>query len=52
MQSPHPTTERPETPDERTGLPGFRTWHRVYLLVAASFILWVVLLRLLTVLFA
>jgi len=52
MKSPNPTTARLERPDEPTGLPGVRTWRRVYFLVAASFILWVVLLRLLTVMFA
>jgi len=52
MKSPNPTTERPETNDEPTGLPGVRTWRRVYFLVAASFILWVILLRVLTVMFA
>ena len=51
MRSPNPTTERPATRDELTGLPGVRTWRRVYFWVAASFILWVVLLRLLTVMF-
>ena len=34
--------------DEATGLPGFRTWRGVYVLVLASFILWVVLLLVLT----
>jgi len=52
MKSPNPTTARLELPDEQTGLPAVRTWRRLYLLVTASFILWVVLLRLLTVIFA
>jgi len=30
--------------DEWTGLPVFKTWPGVYLLVFASFVLWVVLL--------
>jgi hypothetical protein len=35
--------------DEATGLPGFRTWRGVYVLVLASFVLWVVLLLALTI---
>jgi len=38
--------------DEQTGLPAVRTWPRVYLLVAASFVLWVVLLYVLGQMFA
>ena len=34
--------------NEGPGLPGFRTWRGVYLLVAASFALWVILLTALT----
>lgn len=34
--------------DELTGMPWFRTWRDVYVLVLASFILWVVLLLVLT----
>jgi hypothetical protein len=34
--------------DEATGLPGFRTWRGVYVLVLASFVLWVLLLLVLT----
>ena len=30
--------------DETTGLPGLRSWQRVYLLVVGSFLLWVGLL--------
>jgi hypothetical protein len=30
--------------DESTGLPGLRTWPLVYLVVFASFVIWVVLL--------
>jgi hypothetical protein len=29
---------------EETGLPGFPSWHGVYLVVLALFVLWVVLL--------
>ena len=32
---------------EATGLPGLKTWRAVYLVVLASFILWLVLLFLL-----
>jgi hypothetical protein len=35
--------------DEATGLPGFRSWRGVYVLVLASFVLWVVLLLVLTI---
>jgi len=52
MNRPNPTTARLERHDDQTGLPALRTWPRVYLLVAASFLLWVILLRALTVLFA
>jgi hypothetical protein len=38
--------------DNDTGLPGFRTWRAVYVFVLASFVLWVVLLLLLTRRFA
>jgi hypothetical protein len=38
--------------DEGTGLPGLRTWRRVYLVVAAIFILWVGLLAALTRMFS
>jgi hypothetical protein len=38
----------PAGEDETTGLPGFRTWRKVYILVLASFVLWVVLLLVLT----
>lgn len=36
---------------ENTGLPGLRTWRRVYLAVVAVFIVWVGLLALLTRMF-
>jgi hypothetical protein len=42
----------PEDPAETTGLPGLRTWRRVYLVVFAVFLLWVGLLTLLTELYA
>ena len=35
-----------------TGLPGFRTWRRVYLLVLATFALWVGLLMVLTLVYS
>jgi hypothetical protein len=34
--------------DESTGLPGFRTWPRVYAFVLVSFVVWVALLTLLS----
>lgn len=51
MNRTQPTTEahdgpgRPHPPgEEPTGLPGLPTWRGVYLVVAGSFGLWVVLL--------
>ena len=38
--------------DESTDLPGLRTWRRVYLVVAAIFIVWVGLLAALTKMFS
>jgi hypothetical protein len=38
--------------DERTGLPGLRTWRAVYLFAFGCFVLWVVLLLALTVLYS
>ena len=52
MTNPNPTTERQELLDQQTGLPAVPSWPRVYLLVAASFVVWVVLLRVLTVAFS
>ena len=52
MKSPNPTTATLETHDQQTGLPGLTTWPKVYWLVAASFILWVILLRVLTIMFS
>jgi hypothetical protein len=37
---------------EETGLPGLRTWRRVYLLVLGLFVLWVVLLVVLEKIFS
>jgi len=46
-------TESPRAPDDaETGLPGFRSWRRVYWFVFGSFVLWVALLALLTRLFS
>jgi len=52
MKSPNPTTARQETHDQQTGLPGLTIWPKVYWLVAASFVLWVVLLYVLSQMFA
>ncbi len=38
--------------DEYTGLPGLRTWRRVYLFVVIVFVAWVGLLTLLTRMFS
>jgi len=38
--------------DESTGLPGLRTWRRVYLAVVLVFVLWVGLLAALTRMFS
>jgi hypothetical protein len=40
-----------ETEDAVTGLPGLRTWRGVYYFVAGTFVLWVILLNLLTRMF-
>ncbi|MGA2016630.1 MAG: hypothetical protein ABSH26_06715 [Opitutaceae bacterium] len=41
----------PPPDDENTGLPGLRTWRRVYLAVVAVFVAWVGLLVALTRMF-
>jgi hypothetical protein len=41
-------TPEPEPNDEATGLPGLRSWRAVYLFVLGIFILWIVLLTVLT----
>jgi len=47
--APTPAAARGQTvADEPTGLPGLRTWRHVYLFVFGSFVLWVVLLLVLT----
>ena len=42
----------PVNPDELTGLPVLRTWRSVYIFVFGSFILWVLLLLVLTMSFS
>jgi len=42
----------PEPDDETTGLPGFRTWRRVYLLVLGTFVVVVIALTLFSRAFA
>ena len=45
----HPSMDEPPAPEtERTGLPWFRTWRGVYLFVLGCFVLYVVLLTVLT----
>ena len=49
----HPAaTEPPARESEETGLPFFRSWKSVYLLVLGSFTFWVVLLVALTKMFS
>ncbi len=53
---PEPPLEPKSAPpdasnDEVTGLPGLRTWKAVYLVVLASFVVWVGLLYTLGVIF-
>ena len=43
---------RESAEEARTGLPGLRTWHAVYLFVLGCFIVWVGLLTLLTRMFS
>jgi hypothetical protein len=43
---------KPLTEEEATGLPLFGTWRGVYLFVLSTFILWVLLLNLLTRMFS
>ncbi|HVW06733.1 MAG TPA: hypothetical protein VHB78_17135 [Vicinamibacterales bacterium] len=38
-----PSDGRPR-PDDDTGVPGVRTWTRVYVVVIGSFVLWIALL--------
>ena len=49
-----PTVERSEADNQSnaTGFPALRTWRTVYLLVLASFVLWVILLTILPRLFS
>jgi hypothetical protein len=43
---------KPAPDDETTGLPGLRTWGRVYLFVLVIFVAWVAFLAVLTRAFA
>ena len=45
-------TPEPEPKEDVTGLPGLRTWRGVYLFVVGIFILWIVLLTVLTGIFS
>jgi hypothetical protein len=49
MSNLHPAPADPG--DSDTGLPGLRTWPRVYLVVVGTFFLWLSLLTTLTVMF-
>lgn len=46
-----PSKPAGEDDSQATGLPFFHTWRSVYLFVLGSFILWIVLLSLLSALF-
>ena len=41
-------TDELKPSDESTGLPGLRTWRRVYAFVLITFVVWIVLLVALT----
>jgi len=49
---PMPVDAPPDGEDGRTGVPGLRTWRGVYFFVFGCFILWVVVLLVLTVSFS
>ena len=49
---PMPFDAPPDGEDEVTGVPVLRTWRGVYLFVFGCFILWVVLLLVMTVSFS
>ncbi len=48
MSLPGVPTSPPPADDESTGLPGLRSWRGVYVFVLGVFVLWVVLLTVLT----
>ncbi len=50
MTSDHrnPAADDPAADDATTGVPGLRTWRAVYVVVAMVFVLWIVLLTILT----
>jgi hypothetical protein len=55
MKSPEadiPPVTPPDDYDERTGLPGLRTWRSVYFFVFGCFVLSVLLLLALTVIYS
>ena len=52
MKDSPPPEPAHQPDDETTGLPLLRTWRGVYLFVFGTFILWVVLLNLLTRMFS
>ena len=47
-EGPRLASAPPTDPDAATGLPGLRSWRRVYLAVGGIFVLWVGLLTWLT----
>jgi len=52
MKPAPPTSNIGAVDDDETGLPGLRTWPRVYLFVLGVFVVWVVLLTALTLMFS
>src|SRR5882757_8126802 len=47
-----PTPAVPSADEATTGLPGFRTWKRVYLFVLGAFVFYVVILAVFTAIFS
>jgi hypothetical protein len=43
-----PADPSPDPDEHRTGLPGLRSWRRVYLCVLGTLLLWLVLLTILS----
>lgn len=44
----HRAADDPAVDDATTGVPGLRTWRAVYVVVATIFVVWIVLLTILT----
>jgi hypothetical protein len=48
----NPADPSQDPPDDRTGLPGLRSWRLVYVVVLGTLLLWIGLLTLLSRLFS